>query len=80
MAETSNISHDISVSQARRRYNLIGCAIMIVMMALVFGSHLYELLKSGQYDFGNIGSVIGALCFVLVFAGQFRRIYTERDR
>jgi hypothetical protein len=80
MAETSNISHDISVSQARRRYNLIGCAIMIVMTALLFGSNLYELLKSGQYDFGNIASVIGALCFVLVFGGQFRRIYTERGR
>jgi hypothetical protein len=53
---------------------------MIVMTALLFGSNLYELLKSGQYDFGNIASVIGALCFVLVFGGQFRRIYTERGR
>jgi len=53
---------------------------MIVLMALLFGSYLFEILKSGQYDFRNIARVVGALCFLLVFGGQFRRIYTERDR
>lgn len=53
---------------------------MILLMVLLFGTRLFELLTSGQYDFGSIASVVAPFGLMIVFCNLFKRVYTERDR